>query len=305
MSYRAFKTITIGRFICGLVLGISVSARAEVTRGFEPTIGIGASTLGLSLASKTDQISFQATNTSFSFVALGIDRLTVSAKIPQKMGDEQKLAYGETRVIDYQLNFAISKQLSLEAIYQDYTGYYWEKDNQIFKLPDLHSDRQAIHLFYYTDPEYSGAMVNQSNWKQKGDAGSFIYGAGIQQFSLSGEIIPSGYDAGLRTGLSQASNRAFTLSAGYGYNWLWSHWYAGAAGLLGANFNSVEYSYGRSGSTENNFGLNYGAALAIGYKWTTAKMGFYTRVYSWGLEFDDKKLSNSTTNAALYYSYPF
>lgn len=309
-TFFRFVGIIAGYFFCQSM------AFAEFPR-IEPAVGLGINSLDMEV--KTDggsaengqngsiqeTIKYSTTNNSFYFVNLGIGRFSIQGKFPYSDSKETHLEKGNTKTSDYQLGLAVTPQIQVELYFQKYDGYYLEVADRKMIHPDLSFGHTGGQVFYILNPTFTPAMYRDASWEQSQTAGSWMLSMGYDHFAIHGDLVPPALQTNMKSNLKEANIESLSLRGLYGHNWVWKNWFAGGAIGLGTTLSQIRYSYRDSGSEEQKSEINSSVGASAGYKWASSKVGFFTRVHSWGLAFDDKEISTSASATGIYWSSYF
>jgi hypothetical protein len=271
----------------------------------EPAVGIGASSLNMSIKTNGEDLRYTPSNTDFYFINLGIENLSLQAKFPIRDSQEKLTSHGDTKVTDYQLGFGFQKNWQTDVYYQKYQGYYIESQTSHVIQPDLSFSHVGGQLTYVFDPEYSLAMTRETGWRQTTTKGSWMASIGYDEFDLDGDLAPGILKTGLRTGLQKTKADSLSLRISRGHNWIWDQWFAGMVVGLGANYSQIQYQYSTMQDSSSDMKLIANAGLSAGYRWKQAKVGIFARSSNWSLAFDDKELVSNTSSSGIYYSSYF
>ncbi len=291
-----------------LLILIYISAsHAYAWKGYQltPAVGSGSSSLNMTVNS---DLNYSSTNQSFSFVSLNVDDFSAQVKFPLKDSEQSRAERVDSKVTDYQFGFKINKNLRTLFYYQNYQGYYVEKENIGFRNSDLSFSHLGGQLIYAFNSEFSTAMLEDAAWSQEKDHGSWIGSMGIDRFEIKGRLIPEPLDPN-HFGLQNAKIDSLSLRVGYGYNWLWSHWFTGAAFGLGTNINKSSAVYEvpeeevKTAHLDAKFISNF--SFAGGYRWTRTKLGIFARQFNWNLSFDGVDINSNTSMTGIYLSSVF
>jgi hypothetical protein len=268
----------------------------------EPAVGSGNSSLYMQVNSGAENINYNPTNNGYYFLSLSSERLSVRATMPVRDKQEVVDLKGDSKITDYQFAIALSRSWQLELFYQRYQSYFIEYQDRNMILPDLSMAHTGGQITYVLNPAYSSSMLQNTFWRQEKSDGSWFLSGGYDRFNINGDLVPTRLGTKLKPKLQEARVDALGIRAGYGYNWIWSHWFAGAALSYGATANQMQYSYGETEDSKLDTRSNVGVGAAMGYRWLKTRVGIFTRVYSWTLKIDDKELSSSTNMTGFYVS---
>jgi hypothetical protein len=295
----------VGFLIAAIYLFAGVLAKAETKMLVEPALGLGISSLNMSVKTQGEDLEYTSTNSSFYFVNIAVDQFSFQAKFPIKDQIENRVEKGDTKVTDFQAGFGFKTNWLAELYYQRYEGYYVQSKTARMIHDDLTMQHVGTQLTYVFDPSYSAAMTRTTSWKQSSSKGSWMLSAGYDEFDLDGDLVPRSLNTSLRSALDRAKVRSISARVSRGHNWIWKNWFAGILIGAGANLSDIQYQY--SGSTDSNTDMKmiYNTGFSAGYQWGQSKVGFFARSYSWDIAFDDKELTSSTSLTGVYYSSYF
>jgi hypothetical protein len=295
------------KFLVLFIYIFTIATTAQAWRGYNlsPAIGTGTNSLNLSVNSK---LQYMATNLNFTFISLGIDDFSLQIKFPNPDPVESREARVDSKITDYQFGLKINNHFRALLYHQKYEGYYIESEKIIYQSKNLGFAHTGAQLIYAFNPEFSTAMLEDACWSQDKDRGSWLTSLGVDRFNIKGRLIPEALDPDYY-GLKSAEIDSVSLRLGYGYNWLWSHIFAGAAFGVGTNLNKISAEYdapeGNSNSGSYNSKMISNFSFSGGYRWTETKIGFFARQYNWNLTFDGVEISSNTASTGLYVSSLF
>ena len=271
----------------------------------QPAFGFGTSTLGMRVAVKNKNINYATTNNNFSFISINYEDLSMAIKFPNSDPESSRLTKGDTKSTDFQFCFGFKENWQAELYYQKYKSYYMDYEKTAMVNPDLSLSHTGAQLIYAFNKLFSPAMQRDSHWKQDSSGGSWTLGVGFDQFDLEGDLVPKQFGISLKDSLKYAKADSLTLRGSYGYNWIWTHWYAGASFGMGPVISQIKYKYLAEPITTTDFEIVSNVGFSLGYAWTKTKLGVFGRAYQWGMAFDDKKLTSNTSLSGFYISSVF
>jgi hypothetical protein len=287
--------------LCLALTLLSLSAQAQV----EPSIGTGASDLSMSVAAGEQEINYLTTNHNFTFLALKYKEASLMVKFPSKDPADKRTQMGDTQVTDYQIAFGFLENWHSEIYYQKYQGYFIEAPKKQMIAPDIGFSHLGGQVIYYLNPKYSPALVRESAWSQKKSAGSWSLGVGIDQFDLTGDLVPTELHSGIKNSLEGVSASTLSIRSGYGHNWIWKNWFAGGAFCLGAAGNYVKFKYSDKDESDFDSQLISSVSIGGGFAWNESKVGIFGRAHGWNMKVDDKVIRSSTSNSGVYFTSVF
>ncbi|MGE0632013.1 MAG: hypothetical protein AB7O96_06370 [Pseudobdellovibrionaceae bacterium] len=276
----------------------------------EPAIGAGTGDLSMTFSNEStnERVDYKSPNNEFYFLNLSYKNLAAGIKQPKSTGSSNQK---HAKVTDYQLSFGFLQDWKAELFYQKYRGYYMKGKAFNMMNPNLSFEHVGTQILYIFNPKYAYSMVHDAYWEQDQNAGSYFIGIGYDRVLLKGDLVPDGFAKPLgASSLGTKSVRrmaadSLVLRPGYGYNWIWEHWYAGVSIGLGIASNAVQYQYLASQGTSRNLGFAFQSGLSYGYRWKGYKIGIFGRVYSWQLKIEDRSLSSTTGLSGLFLSSVF
>ncbi len=292
-------------FIFTLCMGLFSRAAEDL---FTPSVGFGLNSLHMTVNTDT---SYTPTNTNYYFVSLGYKGFSFQAKYPQLDPEESRKSRVDSKIQDYQISLDVYRNWKAAFYYQNYKGYFVENKLIQFGIsqPDLSFNHIGTQVFYVFNEKHSSFLVQDTYWDQVEDTGSWLLSAGVDQFTINGDLIPVQLKLNKDQILQKLNVNTYSLRFGYSQNWVWTHWFAGAAFGVGYNVNQIQATYVDQyippNTTTNTTHLNSLFAFSTGYKWVTSKVGLFARVFSWNMEFDNIEITSNTSTTGLYYSTTF
>lgn len=275
----------------------------------EPSLGYGTSTLFMRIESQGTTTKYDATNTNYLSLGIAVNEFGLSVKIPTH--DTNTKDRGSSSVTDYQVGFPLGPKIRATVFYQDYKGYYAETTSEkreatVSTKPELRFTHVGGQMSYFFNPEYSLAMTESSSWQQLHSAGSWILATGYSKFNLQGDIFA---DSLVKDGVVQMREldaRVWSLRGGYGYNWLWTHWYTGVQGSLGAALTESDSKYSDGGRNKSEWGSTSCMSFSGGYRWATSRVGLFARGMQWETNLDrNASLTSNASVSGFYYARVF
>lgn len=179
----------------------------------------------------TTGIGFSIKNTIFA-MQLGY------SFIPLKNNDK----YGKTKVVDFQVH-NYGKRFLVDLFYQDYKGFYSQKENNdiIGIYPDMSVQQiGAEGTYIFNGSKFSAKAAFEQSEIQLQSAGSFLLGGGTYYYQLKG------FDNN-----NQIENFQLGINAGYAYSWVINkYWLLSGMAKVGANFGNEPELFFKKGKTE-------------------------------------------------------
>jgi hypothetical protein len=295
-----------------ILILFSILYLSFLARAFEepitPAVGFGLNSLNLTVNTDT---KYSATNTNYYFLSLGYKGFSLQTKYPNLDPEETRKSKVDSKIQDHQLSFDVYKKLKATLFFQDYKGYFIENSIMRYwsKAPDLNFNHVGGQVFYVFNDQHASFLVQDTYWDQSKDSSSWVASAGFDQFKVNGDLIPTELKVNKNQILKNLKVDSYTLRFGYSRNWVWTHWFAGSAIGMGYSMNQVNAKYEVDfippESTTKKSYINSLFAVSSGYKWVTAKIGMFARVFSWNIEFDNIQISSNTSTSGFYYSQTF
>ncbi len=291
-----------------LLFLVTLNLKAFEQLHVEPSVGVGVNSLNMTVNSGT---TYKPTNTNYYFLSLGINKLSLQAKFPQKDTQEIRNSRVDSRIQDFQVSLDVYKNWKAAIFYQDYKGYFVENSQMQYGKgnPDLNLNHIGAQLFFVFNQKHSSFLIQDAYWNESEDSSSWIISAGYDRFVIEGDILPTELKIHKEEVLHTVGVNSLTLRGGYSRNWVWSHWFVGAVAGLGYNSNQIDANYKKRYEGERTTAsatfLNSIFAFSGGYKWVASKIGFFARAYTWHIGIDDMDISSNTATSGVYYSSTF
>ncbi len=288
------------KFIFCMLLGLSFGAQASSLK-LEPAVGLGTSTLGLTVNKDKDAVDYNPTNGGYYFFSLGVNDFSGELKLPKRDDESILKKNGESRVVDYRLGLTLNRTWSVDLIYQKYEGYFGTYEETQTLRPDLRMARSGVNVYYTFNPVYSSALIDRSIWHQMVTQGSSLLGVSYNSFLLNGEPMLVQRESSLQEGRIQG----VAVKYGYGQNWIWKNWFAGLKGLFGLSPYESNYDYSDKSGRSTSLGFVFEMGAAGGYQWEDSKFGLFSRTDTSFYQIDGRDLLSRSTLSGIYFSHMF
>ncbi|WP_413291206.1 DUF4421 family protein [Bdellovibrio sp. HCB337] len=281
----------------------------------QPSLRFGTDS---SVGNEDSPVDYSPGPLSKNFVSLSYRNLGAYLSWSNKQSADNVESYGDSRGVDFQLNF-FGKKITQQYFYQAYQGYYISNTLAIdpsypapnyMHLPEMKTQHYGANFIYNFQPErYSMSVAYDQAGHQKESGGAWLAALGLHSHRFSSDgLLPVdvsadyGELANLQSGrLSQAS-----LSGGGGYNWVFGkNWYMGGQLLFGygwanQSFETAEAIYNRYASV-----VATSAIVGMGYNGEKHYFVIQGTTDSYTYSLPSMDLQITSNQSWVHYGYRF
>lgn len=238
----------------------------------------------------------------------------ITSAIP--LGEENRKIYGESDVLDLQLN-ALSRQWGADIYYQKYQGFYirdrtlaYNKDIPYPQRRDIIIRNIGITGLYVFDERFSIRSSYNFAERQLKSSGSFLLTTSISSFKVSADsaVLLDNYQAdyGKGAGFQNLRYTTFSLAPGYSYNFIYRNFFLSAAVMLGPAYNWVRFEeqQGTSG-VDNRVNRFTSVRLGAGYSADRFFAGINFVSQTRAVRFEDIYFTNSSNTFRILVGMRF
>lgn len=260
------------------------------------------------------KITFVPNSPTRAFVGFSYKWLggAISGALPRN--DEENRIRGSTTSNDWQLRFNF-QQWVVEALYQQYVGYYIENTRDFqahtqgqpyLQAPDLSNERAGMTISYVTHPEaFSMSAAFDQSSQQMESGWSWIFSGSLNhhRFSTPVTLVPASETGTYGDFELVRAATLYSLLAGAGAGGtlvLAGPWFL--SGVLILNFGLENQSVTRTDKqTANTVQTNeHHLKLGLGYNGDGALFGLGAHISGTNYNIENAKVGFSTTTAGFY-----